>query len=179
MPVKFTLDPIYWKLHVLNTTINNEQSNKMSINIKFFSENNFFSVSGSPDSWTELSRGANAARYVGFSPTSGVNKTVLPWRLWPALQLKFSRSLWGDGLRKQNSESSHCETAVAKCKITKGKNAFPFSILEKVPHIVLIFLFQCLQTYSLLIAEGRITWDGCSTGEMTILYTHSFNLVIT
>lgn len=76
-------------------------------------------------------------------------------------------------LRKQNYGSSHCETRVAKCKIIKGKMLFPFSPLEKVPHIVLIFLFQCLQTYSLSVVKRR-TWHRTSTGEITIFYLHIF-----
>lgn len=71
---------------------------------------------------------------------------VWPWGTWPRLQLKFIRLLgggWGDivSLRKQNYGSTHCEIGVAKCKIIKEKMLFPFTPLEKVPHIVLIFLF--------------------------------------
>lgn len=55
----------------------------------------------------------------------------------------------------------------------KGKMLFSFTPLEKVPHIVLILLFQCLQTYSLSVVK-RITWHRTSTGEITIFYLHIF-----
>ena len=63
-------------------------------------------------------------------------------------------------LRKPNSECSHCEPGMTTCKVIQG-NIFYFLFIpmgKKVTcPIILLFLFKCLQTYSIVNGGGKIT----------------------
>lgn len=167
MPVKLTLNPVCCKLHVLNTIINDEQVNRMSINIKFSSENNIF-VSCRELRFLDK---AKSAWYVGIFQTSWVKTICLEDLARAATEVHqgFGEIVC---LRKPNSECSHCETMKNN---TRKNLAFPLIPMgKKWP--VLLFCYFCSSVckfITLWVGEERVTWIRLSFGEMAVLYTHT------
>lgn len=167
MPVKLTLNPVCCKLHVLNTIINDEQVNRMSINIKFSSENNIF-VSCRELRFLDK---AKSAWYVGIFQTSWVKTICLEDLARAATEVHqgFGEIVC---LRKPNSECSHCETM----KNNARKNlAFPLIPMgKKWPVLLFCYFFSSVCKFiTLWVGEERVTWIRLSFGEMAVLYTHT------
>lgn len=151
----------------------------MSIHIKSSSENNIFVSCRELRFLDRFSLEAKSAWYVGISQTSRVNKVVCLEDLARAATEVYQAFGEIVCLRKPNSECAHCETMQNN---TKKNLAFPLIPMEKkvTCPIILLFLFQCLQIYSIVSWGGKgnmnwtlIWWDGCS------LHTHLLHLVMT